>query len=104
MYSTELKSWGEAVRARDGQCFLCGATDHLNAHHILPKKVWPKHRLDLDNGITLCIKCHLFGRYSVHRGIGSFLLYEKLQEERPEQFNYVMQAIHNDERKTKLRE
>lgn len=48
------------VYERDNfKCQNCGQVGgELNAHHIKSFKKYPKLRLDLDNGITLCIGCH----------------------------------------------
>lgn len=69
---TENRRWMEAVKKRDGKCLFCGSTDELEADHIKPlaeilteyeitdreqarecKELW-----NLDNGRTLCRKCH----------------------------------------------
>ena len=36
----------------------CGSTDDLHAHHIKPRATHPELILDLENGRTLCYKCH----------------------------------------------
>lgn len=96
---TQLKNWSKAVRDRDGnKCFLCGSTEHLQAHHILPKHGWKEHRLDENNGIALCAKCHSFGKWSVHNG-ASLFFYLKLAEERPFQFNYLRKIITEEKEK-----
>jgi len=53
-----LKSWSKSVRKRDNnQCQICGImSDH--AHHIFHKRFYPQLALNLNNGISLCIKCH----------------------------------------------
>ena len=57
----EHDKWSLAVKLRDNfTCQECGSQDRreLHAHH---KKSWTTHprlRYVLDNGETLCIKCH----------------------------------------------
>jgi len=52
--------WRRAVFARDNwtcqSCWQKGGK--LNAHHIKPFIKYPNSRTDLENGITLCYKCH----------------------------------------------
>lgn len=70
---TENRRWMDAVKARDGRCVRCGATDGLEAHHTRPladlvADLGIKSRDDarahaaelwgLDNGETLCATCH----------------------------------------------
>ena len=77
------EAWSKAVRARDGgKCFICESKERLAAHHILPAKTWPECKFDIDNGITLCSRHHVFGKESIHRGSGSILVLLKLQKER----------------------
>lgn len=58
-HTNDLYKWREAVYERDSHtCQKCGATGEMHAHHI---KSWATHinlRFDVDNGITLCVKCH----------------------------------------------
>lgn len=58
MTTTALAAWATAVKARDGKCLECGSTDDLHAHHNIPKSVRPDLALDVDNGRTLCYRCH----------------------------------------------
>ena len=93
----QLELWSKKVRERDGnKCFLCGSTERLNAHHLLPKKMWSKEKLDPRVGITLCCKCHSFGKFSVHRGAGDVLLMEKLRQEQPEQYYYLLAYVRSE--------
>jgi len=57
----EEKLWGFLVRDRANyKCENCNAAnDKLHAHHIKPKKQFPSMRFDVDNGILLCVDCHV---------------------------------------------
>ncbi len=63
--SQEFISWRNAVFDRDNfTCRKCGAKStkgkytRIEAHHILPFASHPESRFDIENGITLCKKCH----------------------------------------------
>lgn len=49
--------WKRAVIKR-GKCEKCGRTEHLEAHHRIPWAIYPKGRIDLNNGVCLCDECH----------------------------------------------
>jgi len=59
-YSREYKIWRISVFERDQfRCQVCGIVGkYLTAHHIKSFAKFPKLRLELDNGITLCEDCH----------------------------------------------
>ena len=55
----ELNRWSQEIKKLDNyKCKLCNTKKHLVSHHIYPKSKFPKKRLDLNNGITLCDNCH----------------------------------------------
>ena len=52
--------WRPQVLDRDGHaCLMCDSTRQLQAHHILPKALYPLRASDVGNGSTLCARCHL---------------------------------------------
>lgn len=59
-YTEEYKSWRIAVFIRDS--FTCQCCEKprgkLNAHHIMRFRDNINLRTDIDNGVTLCEKCH----------------------------------------------
>ncbi|WP_428323643.1 HNH endonuclease [Nitrosopumilus sp.] len=58
-YQYALISWANSIKKLDNNmCKNCDSKENLNAHHIKPKKDFPELSLDLNNGITLCEKCH----------------------------------------------
>lgn len=59
--SKEYKEWRKSVFERDNYtCVLCGnnRSGELNADHIKPFYLYPKLRLEINNGRTLCKPCH----------------------------------------------
>ena len=56
----EYRIWRKQVYERDNYtCQHCGKKGgRLNAHHIKPFSKWENLRTEVDNGITLCEKCH----------------------------------------------
>lgn len=54
----KLTEWAAAVKGRDGKCRHCGEVNDLHAHHIKPKSTHPELKLVVDNGMTLCYRCH----------------------------------------------
>lgn len=58
----DWKNWRTEVFKRDKYiCKKCGQVGgKLDPHHYIPKSVDISKVFDLDNGITLCHKCHMF--------------------------------------------
>jgi hypothetical protein len=54
--------WSCNVKQRDDyQCQHCGETSRkeLHAHHIKPRALFPELCFEINNGMTLCKKCHI---------------------------------------------
>jgi len=44
------------TRKKEGECFICGATEDLQEHHIIPKCIGGKNLEE--NKRLLCPRCH----------------------------------------------
>lgn len=87
-----LAAWSLAVKERDGfKCVVCGATEHLNSHHIYNKTKYPEYSLNLDNGITLCPTHHVFGKEAAETN--AFFITYWLWRHRFEQFVWAVEII-----------
>lgn len=57
--SLQYKAWTGAVKLRDEfVCKICGSTTNLHAHHCYSISDFPDQMWELNNGITMCDKCH----------------------------------------------
>ncbi len=58
--SVEYKLWRNAVLKKDNYtCVWCGVSkEGLHVDHIKPFILFPELRFAIDNGRTLCLKCH----------------------------------------------
>lgn len=52
-----VRSWTKEVLSK-GMCENCGSKENLEAHHILKWSDYPKGRIDVNNGMCLCHRCH----------------------------------------------
>jgi hypothetical protein len=86
-----LSAWSKAVRDRDQKCVICDRTDHLNAHHILPKENYKEFMLDPINGITLCPAHHKFSKYSAHKNPIWFAKF--IADKFPEQWTWAIAHV-----------
>jgi 5-methylcytosine-specific restriction endonuclease McrA len=57
----EYIEWRKSVFKRDNYtCQCCGDSKggNLNGHHLNSRDMYPQEKYDVNNGITLCDKCH----------------------------------------------
>jgi hypothetical protein len=80
--------WSLVVRKRAGdKCEICGATDHLHAHHIEDSKLCRSLRYDIRNGLCACARDHKFGKNAAHK---SFItMYEHMTSNRKDDIFYL---------------
>ena len=52
-----VRAWTKKIISR-GKCEYCGSTENLEAHHIVKWSDYPKGRIDVNNGMCLCHRCH----------------------------------------------
>jgi len=77
--------WSREVKEKANfKCEICGKTETLNSHHVFSRSN-RKVRHDLENGVCLCAKHHLFDiSLSAHKAPIEFL--EKMKEIRGEKW------------------
>ena len=56
--TTSLSHWSESVISNQHCCHICGSTENLVAHHIIPYKNSVLYRNRTVNGLCLCEDCH----------------------------------------------
>jgi 5-methylcytosine-specific restriction endonuclease McrA len=58
-HTSKYFTWAKKVKKRDNYtCQCCASKNSLNSHHILNFIDNMEKAIELDNGITLCEKCH----------------------------------------------
>lgn len=74
--------WSRQIKVRDNYtCQLCSRYGiPLNSHHLNSWDLFVNQRYDLNNGLTLCMRCHelfhhIFGKG--HNTIFQFLQFKK---------------------------
>lgn len=67
---TKNKNWRNEIFIRDNfTCNICkDKGDKLQVHHLNSYAFFKEQRFDLNNGITLCKKCHL----DFHKSLGGY--------------------------------
>lgn len=72
-----LEKWKYTVLVRDNwKCVKCESDENLSAHHIKSFSKFPDERLNVDNGATLCLKCHNL-YHALYRNIESIENFEE---------------------------
>ena len=93
-----LAEWKRIVRQRaNGTCEKCGEPG-AHAHHLLTRGAYPNYASDLDNGIFLCPKCHVFHKGSAHGDPDGFRYW--LETEEYDRFMWTLQARREDRHRT----
>lgn len=88
-HSKEHKEWRKALLERDEGCIVCGSTERLNAHHLIPKN-FKKFRSDINNGVLLCASHHCSYGYKISpHSHGSMLFFIWLMDNRPDLIEWV---------------
>jgi hypothetical protein len=83
------KDW--SIEIRKDNCLICGTTEKLNAHHLVPRNELITRHLYL-NGISLCAFHHKYcNKFSSHRNPAMFLLI--LRQKKPEQYTWLIQTL-----------
>lgn len=87
-----LAEWSVAVRTRDGYaCVVCGASQHTQSHHLIPKERFNEYQYEIDNGVTLCPSHHKFGKFSAHSNALWFAAW--IRANRHAQYEWAMERL-----------
>jgi hypothetical protein len=91
----EDKIWSLEIKNKfNNKCVICGSTEKLNAHHLIPRQI-KKFKHDLENGICLCPKHHRFSfELSAHQNPIAFIMW--LEKYKPEIIKKIKNKIKID--------
>ena len=81
------KAWAllsSKLRKETPFCQKCGRKEHLQVHHLLPRKLYPQLLLEESLLIVLCPRCHTFCRESAHKDGLAFAIW--LEQNLPEKW------------------
>ena len=56
-HDSRVGKWRRKIIKR-GCCEYCGSTENLEAHHYVHWSESPADRININNGVCLCHKCH----------------------------------------------
>lgn len=63
----DYRIWRIKVIRRDKKCAVCGSVKNRQAHHKNHASYFPEDRFNINNGVTLCKKCHMQYHCNYHR-------------------------------------
>jgi len=93
----KMKEWVKLVKERDNfTCQLCGyklnknKLSGLSAHHIVARTFKPL-QFDIDNGITLCSRCHFWSWSSAHQS--SIVFADFFETKYPLRYYYLLEKV-----------
>lgn len=88
-----LSLWSRLVRERDGKCIICGANTTVDAHHLLSKEYFAQFATDINNGVSLCKRCHKYSATAAHKN--QFYFVEMINQKSHDQYIWVMSRIYD---------
>lgn len=55
----ELRTWANQAKLKTPFCEWCFSENNLEAHHVIPKAIFPQYALDPNNARIMCNDCHV---------------------------------------------
>jgi hypothetical protein len=78
-------AWSKEIR--ENSCLICGSTENINAHHVIPREI-KKTRHIYQNGVSLCALHHKYSyECSAHKNPAMFL--SILKQKNPDQYDHI---------------